>query len=241
MILNGTWFTQFPNPNKLRVIRALVFEAAGEALRSWNFAAYFCPLANEGMMNLCAKFSKFLFSSDESSLLYPNPCVALIKQKDWLCDDQRWTEDGQAWFYVLKLENELNTRLDWLVMRNLFSRSDISSNFSISFSISSNFSVLVPSAELPPKGKNCKLYITPIFQFHRQRSACRCAKNVHCSQYQTTLTFTATRLLIWKRKVLNVLLFLFKMHTLRILARFVMRSFPNSSALPQRVSFSRAA
>ena len=158
MILNGTWFTQFPNPNKLRVIRALVFEAAGEALRSWNFAAYFCPLANEGMMNLCAKFSKFLFSSDESSLLYPNPCVALIKQKDWLCDDQRWTEDGQAWFYVLKLENELSTRLDWLVMRNLFSRSDISSNFSISFSISSNFSVLVPSAELPPKGKNCKYF-----------------------------------------------------------------------------------
>ena len=28
-------------------------------------------------MNLCAKFSKFLFSSDESSLLYPNPCAAL--------------------------------------------------------------------------------------------------------------------------------------------------------------------
>ena len=55
MILNGTWFTQFPNPNKLRVIRALVFEAAGEALRSWNFAAYFCPLANEGMRWTCVR------------------------------------------------------------------------------------------------------------------------------------------------------------------------------------------
>ena len=74
MILNGTWFTQFPNPNKLKVIRALVFEAADEALRSWNFAAY--------QMNLCAKFSKFLFSSDESSLLYPNPCVALNRKTD---------------------------------------------------------------------------------------------------------------------------------------------------------------
>ena len=144
--------------------------------------------------------------------------MCCIKQKDWLCEDQRWTEDGQAWFYVLKVENELNTRLDWLVIRNFFSRSDISSNFS----------VLVPSAELPPKGKNCKFFITPIFQFHRQRSACRCAKNLHCSQYQTTLTFTATRLLICKRKVLNVLLFLFKMHTLKIIARFVTRSFPNS-------------
>ena len=160
--------------------------------------------------------------------------MCCIKQKDWLCEHQSWTEDGQAWFYVLKLENELNTRLDWLVMRNLFSRSDISSNFSISFSISSNFSVLVPSAELPPKGKNYKFFITPIFQFHRQRSACRCAKNLHCSQYQATLTFTVTRLLIWKRKVLNVLLFLFKMHTLRIIARFVTRSFPSEFSIPGR-------
>ena len=58
MIVNGTWFTQFPNPNKLRVIRALVFEAAGEALRSWNFAAYFCPLANEGMRWTCVRNSQ---------------------------------------------------------------------------------------------------------------------------------------------------------------------------------------
>ena len=151
--------------------------------------------------------------------------------------DRRWT----SMILCSKTRKRIKHALRLTCYRNLFSRSDISSNFSISFSISSNFSVLVPSAELPPKGKNCKFFITPIFQFHRQRSACRCAKNVHCSQYQTTLTFTATRLLIWKRKVLNVLLFLFKMHTLRILARFVMRSFPNSSALPQRVSFSRAA
>ena len=33
-------------------------------------------------MNLCAKFSKFLFSSDESSLLYPNSCVALNRKTD---------------------------------------------------------------------------------------------------------------------------------------------------------------
>ena len=33
-------------------------------------------------MNLCAKFSKFLFSSDESNLLYPNPCVALNRKTD---------------------------------------------------------------------------------------------------------------------------------------------------------------
>ena len=134
--------------------------------------------------------------------------------------DRRW----KAWFYVLKLESELNTGLDWLVMRNFFSRSDISSNFS----------VLVPKRicrTSAVKAKTANYILRPYFSF--TGSACRCAKNVHCSQCQTTLTFTATRLLIWRRKVLNVLLFLFKMHTIRITARFVTCSFP-SSRIPGR-------
>ena len=128
----------------------------------WSFAflklrCLFLPSRQWGYDELVCEILKVpvFVRRVESSL---SQSVCCIKQKDWLCEDQRWTEDGQAWFYVLKLENELNTRLDWLVMRNLFSRSDISSNFSISFSISSNFSVLVPSAELPPKGKNCKYF-----------------------------------------------------------------------------------
>ena len=109
-------------------------------------------------------------------------------------------------------------------MRNFFSRSDISSNFS----------VLVPKRICRTsaiKAKTANYILRPYFSF--TGSACRCAQNVHCSQCQTTLTFTATRLLIWRRKVLKVLLFLFKMHTLRITARFVTCSFP-SSRIPGR-------
>ena len=46
----------------------LVFEAFDEDVRSRSFAAYLSSYQWGYGVNLCAKFSNFLFSSDESSL-----------------------------------------------------------------------------------------------------------------------------------------------------------------------------